>query len=194
MEVNIYEIEVYTMRIWMLINEADEYAWFEPAEKWDWNRMRSFDGRNHKETWEPIKIIRMEPELEQEFGDFPCFSDGVQIFSDRVIDVIEEMIGNSVEFLPTITDEGVFWLVNITNVVNCIDYEKSQFRSFSSSGRIMVFEKYSFVEEKVRNEDIFRIVDMPYYRPFVSDRFKEVIEANDFKGFIFKLVWDSEAE
>ena len=118
----------------------------------------------------------------------------MQIFSDRVKDVIEEMIGNSVEFLPTITDEGVFWLVNITNVVNCIDYEKSQFRSFSSSGRIMVFEKYSFVEEKVRNEDIFRIVDMPYYRPFVSDRFKEVIEANDFKGFIFKLVWDSEAE
>lgn len=182
------------MKIWKLDAEVDLFDNLKPVEMWSFDMTRSFDGRKKSATWEPIVVERMEPWKKLRLSDTPWLNTPIPVFSDRVKKAVEDLLGDAVEFLPIICDEGEFWIVNVTNVLSCIDYEKSKFLRFKSSGRIMVFEKYSFLKDKVENENMFKIVDAPLMYPFVSDRFKEIIELNGFEGFQFKLIWDSEAE
>ena len=59
----------------------------------------------------------------------------------------------------------------------------------------MLFQKYAFKsEEELRGHHIFKIIDEPTRRAFVSDEFKKCVEDNKLTGFIFKLVWDSEMD
>lgn len=56
----------------------------------------------------------------------------------------------------------------------------------------MAFQKYSFKDtEQLEKCNIFKIVDEPRRRAFVSEDFKKLVEENGLEGFIFKLVWDS---
>jgi hypothetical protein len=56
------------------------------------------------------------------------------------------------------------------------------------------FEKYSFYQEKVEDEHIFRIYldDRIQSKVFVTDQFKETVESNHLTGFKFIEVWNSE--
>lgn len=57
----------------------------------------------------------------------------------------------------------------------------------------MAFQKYAFRTcEELLNNNIFKIIDEPTRRVFVSDIFKETVEKNNLSGFKFKLVWESE--
>ena len=182
------------MKIWKLGTEVDKYDNLQRMESWSWEETQSFDGRNKSECWDPIKVKRMEPEKGLSLSDTPWLNTPIPIFSGRVKKAMESFLGDAVEFLPITFDEGEFWIVNVTNVLDCIDYEKAKLRRFASSGRVMLFEKYCFIKERVMDENIFKIPELPIMYPFVSDRFKEQIELNKFCGFKFELVWDSEAE
>lgn len=58
----------------------------------------------------------------------------------------------------------------------------------------MAFQKYAFRScDELLDNNIFKIVDEPTRRAFVSDKFKQTVEGN-LLGFKFKLVWDSEQE
>lgn len=74
---------------------------------------------------------------------------------------------------------------------DCPGFEKSVTVKFND-GRIMCFAKYCFREEVVHDVPIFKIIDEPLSRIFVSDIFKSIVEENKLKGFKFELVWDSE--
>ena len=73
-----------------------------------------------------------------------------------------------------------------------IDYAKSRFKTFSDGKRIMAFQRYAFKDnDLLKKYNIFKIIDEPRRYAFVSDLFKQVVEENDLKGFVFKMVWDS---
>ena len=57
----------------------------------------------------------------------------------------------------------------------------------------MRFIKYEFIKERVSGNPIFKIIDEPLKRPFVSDVFRQRVIDNNLKGFKFELVWDSES-
>ena len=48
------------MKIWKLGTDVDNYDNLQRIESWE--ETQSFDGRSTIETWEPIKVKRMEPE------------------------------------------------------------------------------------------------------------------------------------
>lgn len=59
----------------------------------------------------------------------------------------------------------------------------------------MVFQKYSFRKcKKLLKYHIYKIIDEPTRRAFVSDDFKQLVEESNLTGFIFKLVWDGNEE
>ena len=124
---------------------------------------------------ESPKVERMDPEKGLQLSDTPWLNTPTPVFSGCVKKTMESLIGDAVEFLPIMFNEAEYWLVNVSNVLDCIDYEKAKVKRFSS-GRVMLFERYSFIEEKVTGEDIFKICELPIMYPFVSDRFKEQIE------------------
>ena len=96
--------------------------------------------------------------------------------------------------LPTICSDCELYILNITNIVDGVDYTKSQVKYFPDGKRVLRFIKLAFIEEKVRGSHIFKIVENKITSTYVSDEFRQRILDNNLTGFKFELVWDSEAD
>ena len=181
------------MKIWKLDFKVDEYENFMPIKNFTYEEIRAFDGRKHLEKWKPLPVERMEPEKKLQLGDAPGFT--IPVFSKRALEILRPLIQSDIEALELEFSEGEFWGINVTTVLNVIDYAKSEYKMYSDGKRIMVFEKYVFRYcSELENHNIFKIIDEPARKAFVSDKFKQTVEGNNLEGFDFELVWDSENE
>lgn len=181
------------MKIWQLHFEVDKYDNLIPEREFTAEEIQLFDGRKMKDTWKPLNVKRMEPEKELELSDAPGFT--IPVFSKKALEILRPLISNSVEELELQFNEADFYGINVTSVLDVIDYSKSKYRMYSDGKRIMAFQKYAFKTcEELMNNNIFKLVDEPRRRAFISDEFKRAVEENNLLGFKFKLVWDSEKE
>ena len=178
------------MKIWELNFEVDEYDWLVSDPPFTFEERHSFDGRRHLKTWKKVLVKRTEPEKQLELGDAPRFT--LPVLSKRALRYLKPLIKENTEVLPLKFNESKYFALNIITVLDAIDYEKSVYTTFSDKKKIMLFDKYAFIEEKISNIPIFKIVDEPRGNGFVSDEFKRMVEDNDLLGFKFVLVWDSE--
>ena len=183
------------MKIWEIRFIDDNYDALEPKNDWNYDEITKFDGRELLNNWKLLELVKCYPEKNNPLNDAPTFLSGVPLVNNRTKKVIKELIGDAVEFLPTsYENKNEFWIVNVTNVLDCINYNKAEPKRYSNNGRVMYFNRYSFFEDKVKNQDIFKIVECPRSYVFVSDKFKDIIEKNKITGFTFTLVWDSEMD
>lgn len=178
------------MRIWQLSSDVSKFDSLVPEPPFTYEERHSFDGRCHLKSWTARRFERMEPEKRLELGDAPGFTRF--ILSKKALDCLQPLIMNNMEALPLLFDEGEFFLVNVTTVINGIDYEKAVYKTFRDGKKIMLFEKYAFIPSKVIGISLFKIIDEPLRFPFVSDEFKNKVEENDLKGFKFELAWECE--
>ncbi len=180
------------MKIWKLDFELDLYDNLMPVNKFSIDELRTYDGRPKESGWKSIEVVRMEPEKKLQLSNAPGFHSHIPVFDKEAVDVLQKFLVNSAEVLPLKNSEKDFYVINVTQVVDCIDYDRAVVKLFSD-GSIMRFKKYAFIENKVRGLDLFKIKD-ERSMPFVSDEFKNTVEAAGLEGFKFQLVWDSEAE
>lgn len=181
------------MKIWQLQFEIDKYDNLIPLKDFTAEEIQSFDGRKKKDIWKPLPVKRMEPEKKLELSDAPGFS--IPVFSKKALIILRPLIQNSIEELELQFQEEEYYGINVTTVLNVIDYAKSKYKMYSDGKRIMAFQKYVFRScDELSNYNIFKIIDEPTRRAFVSDSFKHTVEKNDLSGFKFRLVWDSEQD
>lgn len=133
-----------SMKIWKLDFELDRYDNFRPKEKWTIEEIKSFDGRGHFSSWHTILLERLEPEKGLPLSDAPGFYPNIPIFSERAVLVLKKYIDNNAEILTARYGEKNYYIINITNVLNCINLEESEYKTFPDGKRIMVFEKFQF--------------------------------------------------
>lgn len=177
------------MKIWILDCDVDNYENLTMKEEFDIDYIQSFDGTKKIKNWNPLKVKRM---YDREFSNTPGFSPHIPIFDKKSVSVLNDLLTDNAEILPLDCDEGEFYAINVINVIDCIDYEKSKYKTFRDGKRIMRFTKYVFDEVKIDGLNIFKIKDEPLKRPFVSENFKNKIIDNNLVGFKFELAWDSE--
>lgn len=177
------------MKIWHLDFELDKYDNLIPVKELSIDEIQSFNGSSKREQWEPIAIKKME---DKELSNAPGFYSHIPVFDKKTLDTVTDLIENSVEILPLLSSVGEFYAINVTEVLNSIDYNKAEFKTFRDGKRIMRFIKYEFIEDIVRGKHIFKIVDEPLRRPFVSNEFRLKVQSNNLKGFKFELAWNSE--
>ncbi len=178
------------MKIWHLDCNVDDYENLTWLNEIDIDEVQSYDGRSKIENGNPIAVRRM---YDREFSNTPGLSSHIPVFDEEAIDILSDLLDGHAEILPLDCQDGEFYAINITKVLDCIDYDKSEYKMFRDGKRIMRFKKYEFKEEMVKGKHIFKIVDEPLRRPFVSDEFRQRIIDNQLTGFVFELVWDSEA-
>lgn len=179
------------MKIWKLKFEVDLYDNLIPKETFSTEEIQSFDGRSKLSNWKPIEVTRMEPEKNIQLGDAPGFF--LPVFSKKAVEILKPLIQNYVEFLPLIFEEK-YYVINVVNVLDAIDYDLSEYKTFRDGKRIMAFKKYCFKVEAIGENHIFKIIDEKRRGAFVTDKFKSIVEKNNLNGFKFELVWDSERE
>lgn len=148
----------------------------------------SFLGKSMRDTWNPVELITDEAGDE---GDMISYSYNTNspIFTPRALDILGDLIQDSVEILPIYHEKYHCFFLNIINVVDCLNYPKSELNKWG------VILKYDFIDEKVKDQHIFLVhrkdSKNPSLVPIVSDDFKERVEKHGLKGFNFKKAWDS---
>lgn len=149
------------------------------------------DGTPQKDTWWPRKMVR---DNDLPLGDYISkLSSDVMIMQRKAIKQLASIMGN-IEILPLDCDFGDYWAINILDVLDCIDYEKSEFVRFPATTgpnpRIMKFLQFAFLPEKIQGHHVFKIVDQPKSHIFVDDVFVEEVRKNSITGFEFIPVWE----
>lgn len=177
------------MRIWILDCDVDNYENLTWREEIDIDYIQSFNGAEKMKDWKPMQVKRM---YDRAFSNTPGLSPHIPVFDKKAIDVLSDLLINSAEILPLECEDGKFYAINITNVKDCIDYDKSKYKTFRDGKRIMRFTKYVFDEMKIEWENLFKIKEEPLKRPFVSEEFRKRVVDNNLTGFKFELAWDSE--
>ncbi|MFF2091581.1 imm11 family protein [Paenibacillus sp. NPDC058174] len=136
--------------------------------------------------WKPL---RMEVSRKGIKSDLPHFTLGVLVFSRKSVDILNNYINKYVQYLSIDNNEHV--LVNITNVADCVNYDRST--SFKDRhGEFAGFDKLYFVEDKLEDQYIFKIKEHVQSNIYVTDKFRDLVLQSKLKGFDFIEVWDSE--
>ncbi len=173
------------MRIWHLSADSDNFNNIVPVNESNWSKFE-FDGTWIQNDWNPVEVKTLK---EIQYSDFLALVPGVPVFSKKALKHLAELINESVEVLPLVHNKEKLFAINVIKVLDCVDYDKSEYKKFTSSNRIMRFVRYEFIKEKLMNTHIFKIKDEPSKRPFVSDTFRNRVLEYGLKGFEFEEVW-----
>ncbi|PEO88119.1 hypothetical protein CN571_15570 [Bacillus pseudomycoides] len=188
------------MKIWELKSSFDDYESFQLLNLEE-DSKKYFEGKidsavKASDSWAEIRIKCVE---EGKQSDFPHFwgEVGTPMVSKKAKKFLESMLGDNVEFLPLIRNVTgeVYYIINVLNAIDAIDYEKAILKKLRS-GLIIDFKKYAFLPNVLKNQTIFKvylneILHIPSV--FVSDVFRNAVLESDLTGFEFVEVWDSES-
>lgn len=176
------------MKIWILDRDVNNYASLKFVSGFDLDLVLSFRGEAKKDNWTSPKFVRIN---NLPFGNTTGLLSYTPFFDDEAVKELDCFLEGNAELLPLNCPEGNFYVVNVTKVLDCLNLERSEYKSFSD-GRIMRMIKYVFYEGIVRDIDVFKVKGLEGRDVFVSDKFKNKVEESQLTGFKFTLVWDSE--
>lgn len=119
-------------------------------------------------------------------GDFPSFFAIGVIFSEKALQVLSPLIQNSIQVIPLQCEEGRFDLIHVSDVVDCLDLERSVVDYILGGDLISHVEHYEFKDlELLEGKGIFTIQGLRA-STFVTDAFKALVEEHDLRG----LLWE----
>lgn len=183
------------MKIWDLQEDVNIYEHLTlvdgGTEKWN-EFTDMFRGRHLSSNYQKLKLKLIEHGGKLKRGDMPYLSPGVPVFSVKAIDALKDYLNNNAEIMEVECDISDFKIINIINVISCLDHERSEIKYYPNSERIMRIKKYFFNKEKVAKEHIFKIIEQPRAIIFVSDDFRNRVIESGLEGFKFVEIWDSE--
>mgnify|MGYP007056189962 CR=1 FL=1 len=172
------------MIIYILDNDAENFKWLEYKGDWFDFFYKLWDSKPLGEFNRKIECKAIRDRKGRILGDYPNFA--VPAISEKAKNVLGGYFENLVEIFPLETGKlGKYFFMNITNVLDCLDEEKSDI-SYFSSGRIKEIKSYDF--KKNLNYDSLRIFKLKNYergKIFVSEETKNRIEKSSLVGFKF---------
>ncbi|WP_440115814.1 imm11 family protein [Paenibacillus sp. QZ-Y1] len=150
-----------------------------------------FHGQSKIKGWTTISL---ETLYKKSYKDFPKYHIGKPVVSKRVKEMMEKesLLTSEVEFLPITNDNMELFILNVTNILDCVDYNRSGIDRFKD-GSWFRFNKLVFDPAKIPDGTcMFKINETPGVQVFITDKFKEWIEEHKFKGLNFSVIYDSD--
>ncbi|MEH7000549.1 suppressor of fused domain protein [Priestia megaterium] len=155
---------------------------------------RGLMGESLQHSWESIV---METFQEGEYKDYITYKgrSNPPIFSQKATQHLDRYLTDSAEILQVVHNDDNYYAINITNILECIDYENSIPNKFGG------FEQIAFIENELKKSHIFRTKstkhrfgDFPIISQeiYVSDDVRDYILQSDLTGFTFYEVWSSQ--
>ena len=162
------------------------YRTYEPTPKGGY-KSYMFDGVPVKErNFDRIYPSKYKDEIDKPIGDVFSVEVSSFILNEKSYKILYPYIKNEAQIFKVKCENDNLYVVNITNIIDCLDYDKSEIKRFPSSGRVMRVIKYVFKIEKLRNTTIFKLPEFPKGISYVTENFKNIVEKNNIKGFKFK--------
>lgn len=161
-------------------------------------------GQSVVDKWKPPIIMKKEEKYSYNFFhirevlslmDIPLEDEEEYIPEDavcvtrKIYDDLFSALKNEVEFLRLQSDEGMYYVLNVINIIDCLDKEAS-ICNFAPNGLIIEYEDLIFDMEKLNGQHIFRIPQQPF-TIYLTQELKELIE--DYEEILFtqdELIFD----
>ena len=144
-------------------------------------------GQSKAPTWTPPNLVWLEDDFtskSDKVGDFTKFGGGAIVLSPKAREVIESVVGDQAEFLPTKgPDNDEWWLLNITNVLDIMDVSKSKFEIYED-GEIGLCE-HAHLNEPVPSQKAFVVKGYAPYL-FVNEDVKSAIDGAGLTGSLVR--------
>ena len=165
-----------------IMGNAENFANFLPK-NYTMEMAQKFDGRSLAEGWEPLHFELVDPDDNRPLSEI--ITGYIPICNTRVYEAVRDMCEGVVEFLPCTLgrEKHEYFVFNILGTKDSVDYERSVYYRFPSSGKIMFFK--TIVLKNDITDPMFRIVDLPYTYFFCTENFKTILEQMDVKGVTF---------
>lgn len=95
------------------------------------------------------------------------------------------------ELLPLECEDGEFWAVNVTRLLDALNERESQVLRFPDGDRIMMIRKAVFRPERLEGAQLFKLSRMERGLIYVTESFVSRVTASGLKGIEFDQVWES---
>lgn len=183
------------MVIWSIDYWIGGYYTFLPVDKADWHQVvkqfRQRLGAKVGDKWQP-RHGTLYKKKDRRLGNFLHSSNG-PILDQKAAQLFQAKVAESIELLPLKTDHRDFYLLHVLDIVDCIDYERSEIAYYESTGRLAGIVKYVFKKELIEGKPIFMLPEDGMPNIYISDEFKKAIEDNGLEGVKFIKRWEDEA-
>jgi hypothetical protein len=188
------------MQIYKFIEDSDRYSvpfdWDEEDNNIDYvsDIVDAYFDKKQRvgDDWQPAFFGTIDQRMK--VGDLGTLAGSERIvFSQRAVDVLLPLIGESVELLPYPTEVGTYYLVNVLDVGEYLDRKQTNCREILSNGLCAGISKFVFRADMLRGKHIFRIPDSPVFR-YISDEFITACRQHKLTGIDLTEeaeVWDS---
>ncbi|SDW88409.1 hypothetical protein SAMN05444487_107101 [Marininema mesophilum] len=185
------------MKVWALENDLEQD--FEELQllhfdsDYEKYMQKIQEAKSIADDWGRVEVFSLEEDGRE--CDSPKFWGGscIPVFSEKALDVVNDMITDHTEVLPLKHPTNQYFIINVIQVIDAIDYNHSVLKELSSGLRVG-FKKYAFHPERLLGQHIFKVYldSRPHLNVLVSDEFKNRVEARFLTGFRFEKVWDSD--
>ena len=107
------------------------------------------------------------------------------LVSERLRDfLIENVKAQEINFVKVKITKFDYWLINIVNLRDCMDYEQSEYTVYKKVNKPDQITNLVVKEDQISELDMFRISDRPEM-VFVTESLKKLLEDQGFTGIRF---------
>ena len=160
--------------------------WLVPTDAGDVERLFALDG-SAIHDWRPpaMKLLTHdESGRARTYSDFPWLGEHAPIFRPRAFERLSEVALNYGQLLPLRGEDA--WLYNVTNVLDCLDHERSRIACFDD-GAILAIEQYAFKADRIGAAEIFKLPGRAS-SVFVTESFVSRVRKSGLVGVSFRLL------
>ena len=93
------------------------------------------------------------------------------------------------ELLPLDCDEGEYWTLNVTHLVNALEEARSKLLRSSVDGTILMIKQHFFNPAELGQAHIFKLSQFVRGPLFVTNPFVDLVRESELVGLDFVQVW-----
>ena len=133
-------------------------------------------------------MFRAELDSKKPNGNFIDIDPGVLICDAFAYSRIREAVSGEIEILPIQVDNLEMYVINVVNVVDCLDEDKSHVEYFSDGG-VSGIKQYVFKTDLLADVMLFKIPQSSRTEIYASDNFRELVLGANLTGLVFQNVF-----
>lgn len=163
-----------------------------PKDDWHLREALTFDGRAKRKDWNTIEVVDQLGTFRKRQAQIMTFAPGPTcILTEKAVELLYETIVNDTELLPVTYKGQTLWLMYVTTVLDCVNFEKSTV-VYTLNGKVSHFKRIVFDEHIINNHTLFLIKQTAIGPTYATAQFKDQVEALDANALKFKLVFNSD--
>jgi hypothetical protein len=187
-------MEEKMIRVYRIRSDVNHYQYFLPENDEELPKLR-MDCVPRAENWSPPPVFVYEPLHKK--GDFYNFNSSSLITSPKATQALYPYLEIAGELLSLPYKDEVYTLLNVTECINCLDQQRTEWVKGKDKGDNLFIKSYAFYPDRFSESDIFKIPETCLSEILVveglkdqKDEFRYVVESAGLQGLIFEEIWN----